>query len=557
MVEKIIVIGAGLAGLTCSLKAANKNINVELFSPAPSERSQSVMAMGGINASLNTKGQKDSKKQHYQDTINAGADINNHNAVKNLTNNAPEIIQWLNNLGTNFTRDENNNIDLRYLSGHKNMRTAYAGAKTGKQILTAINTECRKYEHKNIIKRHTGWRFLSLIIDENKTCHGVILINENTDEIKEFYADSVIIATGGANKVFGKSTGSIQNDGYTTGQVFKQGVNLANMEMIQYHPTTIKTPVKRMLITEAARGEGGRIYTIRDGEKWYFMEEWYPKKGALMPRDIVSQSIYKICNDYKLGINGENKVYLDLTHLPEDVIRVKLDEVYEICRKYLNLDPTVEPIPIYSGVHYFMGGIRTDENHKTNIKNLFAIGECSSQYHGANRLGGNSLLGAIHGGWIVAEQLKKHKKEKHNTNIGEKTLKHEIESYKQWKKIQNKNNNTSSYQIEEKLTNIMNKTMSIYRNETELKNALDKINKLETVHINSHKSYYDYILLKSLITTSKAMLHSALKRKESRGAHQRTDYPKKDDKYLKTTVSTYNNNKIEITFKDTEEKMNW
>ena len=326
MVKEIIVIGAGLAGLTCSVKSASENMHVKLFSPAQSERSQSVMAMGGINAALNTKGEDDSVNEHYTDTINAGQHINNHDAVKKLTNDAPEIIDWLSKLGTSFTRDDNGNVDVRYFGGQKKMRTAYAGARTGKQILTAINTECRKWEYKDKIKRYVGWRFLSLILDDDKVCRGVVMINENTEEIRDFYADFVVIASGGMNKVFGKISGSLHNDGFVTGKLLEQGVELANMEMIQYHPTTIETPVKRMLITEAARGEGGRLYTLRNGEKWYFMEEWYPEQGALMPRDVVSRSIYRICHEYDLGIDGENKVYLDLTHLDEKTIRSIINE---------------------------------------------------------------------------------------------------------------------------------------------------------------------------------------------------------------------------------------
>ena len=558
MVEKIIVVGAGLSGLTCSVKSASKNIEVKLFSPSHSERSQSVMAMGGINAALNTKGEDDSKQQHYKDTINAGQHLNNHHAVKKLTQNAPEIIKWLSKLGTSFTRDENGNVDLRYFGGQKKMRTAYAGARTGKQILAALNTECRKWEYKNKIKRYVGWRFLSLILDDDKVCRGVIMINENTGEMKKFSGDAVVIASGGMNKVFGKISGSLHNDGFVTGKLLAQGVELANLEMIQYHPTTIETPVKRMLITEAARGEGGRLYTLRNGEKWYFMEEWYPEQGALMARDIVSQSIYRVCHEYNLGINGENKVYLDLTHLDEKTVKNKLDEVYDVCMNYLNLDPTRESIPIYPGVHYFMGGILTDEKHKTNIENLYAIGECSSQYHGANRLGGNSLLGAVHGGLVVAGQLEKNSCE--NTTFekfAQKTLKREYEAYEKWKDLQKDDGNISSYEIEEKIADIMNASMGIYRSESELKNALTELDLLKTEHVNSHGSYYDYILLKVLVDISKAMLLSALERKESRGAHQRLDYPKKDDEYLKSTVASFENDEVKITFRDTEKEMGW
>ena len=286
------------------------------------------------------------------------------------------------------------------------------------------------------------------------------------------------------------------------------------------------------------------------------MEEWYPEQGALMPRDVVSRSIYRVCHEDDMGIDGKNKVYLDLTHLDEKTVKTKLDEVYDVCMNYLNLDPTREPIPVYPGVHYFMGGIRTDDAHKTNIRNLFAIGECSSQYHGANRLGGNSLLGAIHGGWIVADQLEEISCE-NNSSEKYEILNYEYEAYENWKELQKEANNISSYEIEEEIANIMNRTMGIYRTESELKEGLNKLDSLETIHVNSHGCYYDYILLKSLTDIAKAMLSSALARKESRGAHQRLDYPETNEEYLKTTVISFDNDELKITFNDTEERMSW
>jgi len=555
--KNVLVIGAGLSGLTCSVKLAENGNNVHLFSPSPSERSQSVMAMGGINAALNNKGQDDSPSQHYTDTINGGQEINNHTAVKKLTDDAPEIIEWLDSIGTSFTRDENGNIDQRYFGGQKKQRTAYAGARTGKQVLTAINTMLRKYEHENLVKRYIGWRFLSLILNDKGECIGAVLINEFTEEIQSFEADCVVIATGGLNKVFGKISGSLQNDAGTTARLLQQEIQLANLEMIQFHPTTIKTPVKNMLITEAARGEGGRLYTIKDGEKWYFMEEWYPELGALMPRDVVSRSIYKVCNQLNLGINGENIVYLDVSFLPEETVKVKLDEVYEVCTLYLNLDPTVDPIPVYPGIHYFMGGILTDDAHKTSIKNLYAIGECSAQYHGANRLGGNSLLGAIHGGYIAAEEINRQTVTSgSNDEIIRKELEKQMEKYAQWKDNQT-SEYTSSYTVEEELATIMNNAMGIYRDEETLKEAMGQLEQLENEEIYSHESYYEYVLIKSLIHLSKAFIISAINRKESRGAHQRIEYPEKSDKYRKTTVIQEKNNEITVSFNDTDKKMGW
>lgn len=521
--REIIVVGAGIAGLTASIKAAELGAHVSLISPDYSERSQSVMAMGGINAAL---GKNDSVGEHFTDTMNGGCEINDVKAVKRLTEDAPKIIDRLSKMGTVFTRDDEGNIDLRYFGGQKKKRTAYAGARTGKQIVTALIEECRKKEAEGNVTRFIGWRFLSLIKKDDK-CMGVICINENNLEIKEFLSDSVIIATGGLNKLFGKTSGSIQNDGVATARLFMQGVELANLEMIQYHPTTVKTPVKRMLITEAARGEGGKLYTVRDGEKWYFMKEWYPELAELMPRDVVSRSIYKASGA------GKNPVYLDISHLDENVIKTKLDEVYEICTNYLDLDPTRDAIPVFPGVHFFMGGIKTDENHKTNIRGLYAAGECSVQYHGANRLGGNSLLGAVHGGWIAAENAVRDKNEDYFNQIDS-----EIQSFNKFEK------SDVASDVEGDLAEIMTTYMGIYRNEDSLKDALAKLDDLKA----DADTYYEYIEQESLILLAKALVISALARKESRGAHQRTDYPQTSEEFKKTTCVTYDG-EINVVFK--------
>ena len=567
----VVIIGAGLAGLTASVKLAEEGANVSLISPSYSERSQSVMAMGGINACLNTKGENDSIENHFNDTINGGLELNNRKAVLKLCSNAPKIVAWLEKLGASFTRDENNNIDLRYFGGQKHRRTAYAGARTGKQLVSTLVGKCRQKEAEGIVKRHVGWRFLSLIIDDGK-CHGTICINENTDELKAFKADAVIIASGGLNKLFGRTSGSIQNDGFATAELFLQGVELANLEMIQYHPTTVNAPQKRILITEAARGEGGKLFVIRNGKPWYFMKEWYPELGELMPRDVVSRSIFKASD------GGKETVYLDISHLDEDLIKTKLDEVYEVCMNYLNLDPTKELIPIYPGVHYFMGGIKTDENHKTNLKALYAAGECSCQYHGANRLGGNSLLGAIYGGYAAAKSALSDFKssgvedlvgvvsscgvedigdvensygieddDNDEENLVQKELDLQLSLYEKWfdlnKVFKDYNYSNDSYVklaiVEEKLSNIMNKSMGIYRNGEDLNKALIELNELEKLKINTYGNYYDFVSIKALIILAKACISSALERKESRGAHQRMDYPDMDDNYLKTTSVLY------------------
>ncbi|MBR0270692.1 MAG: FAD-binding protein [Methanobrevibacter sp.] len=521
----IIVVGSGIAGLTASIHASDNGARVSLISPDYSERSQSVMAMGGINAALDTKGENDSVKEHFTDTINGGCEINNRKAVEMLTRDAPGIIDWLSRIGTSFTRDANGSVDLRNFGGQKKKRTAYAGSRTGKQIVSALVNACRKRESEGKIKRFVGYRFLSLIFTDKNECCGVNCIHEDTQEIKSFTGDAVIIATGGYNQLFGKILGSVQNDGFATAKLFTQGVELANLEMVQYHPTTVSTSLKRMLITEAARGEGGRLFVERDGQRHYFMKEMYPELADLMPRDVVSRSIYNVSD------GGKREVFLDLTHLDEDTVKIRLDEVWEICNRYLNLNPLESPIPVFPAPHYFMGGILTDENHRTNIKGLYAAGECSCQYHGANRLGGNSLLGAVHGGLICAQNAVLEKVEGNPVTA----VDDEVDLYV--------NGDESLSHALGEISDIMNESMGIYRNEEGLKKGLERLNDLDT---NVNAKYYDCQKVRLLKILAKASILSALSRKESRGAHQRTDYPQSDKNYEKATFVTYENGKIVI-----------
>lgn len=213
---------------------------------------------------------------------------------------------------------------------------------------------------------------------------------------------AVILCTSGMNGLFpGMTTGTTQNTGDVTAAVFSQGISLANLEMLQYHPTTVGIAGKRCLVTEAARGEGGRLYIERAGQRWCFMEELYPEQGNLSPRDVVARTMYFVRNRADTG----GQVYLDMTSLPEAVWKHKLSDLRQELLHYLALDAKKLPIPVQEGIHYFMGGILTDENHRTSLRHLYAAGECTCQYHGANRLGGNSMLGALYGGRRAAETV--------------------------------------------------------------------------------------------------------------------------------------------------------
>ena len=392
--ERIKIIGAGLAGLSAAITLAEKGYKSTIISLQPSERAQSVMAEGGINGASNTMGENDSPAEHASDTLKAGVALADPAAVKDLAQHAPEIHQWLMRLGAPLHRKDGQLI-LRNFGGQKKKRTAYAQSSTGKVLMTALIDECRKYEASAVIHRLSHHEFLSLILRDG-CCEGVWIRDSYTGECFAL-TGPVIFASGGLNGFFpGMTTGTASNSGDAAAILFAQGVAFANLEFIQYHPTTVQIPGKRMLISEAARGEGGRLFIYQDGSPRYFMEEKYPELGNLMPRDVVSREMYQLTRD-----TGE-QVYLDLRGLSNNTWKEKLSDLREEIRYYLALDPAKEPVPVSPGIHYFMGGILVDRGHRTSLSGLYAAGECACQYHGANRLGGNSTLGAIYGGMTAA-----------------------------------------------------------------------------------------------------------------------------------------------------------
>ncbi len=525
--SKINIIGAGLAGLSAALTLAEKGKECRLISAVPSERAQSVMAEGGINAALNTMGENDTAEEHFLDTMRGGVELADPNAVWNLCSNAPETVNRLCSLGAPLQMNGSELI-LRNFGGQKKKRTAYAKSSTGKILMTSLIDEVRKYESKGLVERFSHHLFKTLIISENQ-CKGVVIADSYTGKTARL-GGTVILATGGMNSLFpGLTTGTVINTGDVTAEVFSLGVELANLEFIQYHPTTVSIPQKRCLISEAARGEGGRLYIERNGEHWYFMEEKYPELGNLMPRDVVSREIMIVKSQKDCG----NKVYLDMTEIEESTWKNKLSDLREECIAFLAKDPKTQPIEVSPGIHYFMGGISVDEKHRTNIEGLFAAGECACQYHGANRLGGNSMLGAVYGGKVAAESAFAVSNDFGNEEI-------------QWKEDTEKIALRESF-VSEKAAGILKEALGIFRNEKQLQSVLLQIDRL----IGEEKTDFQQ---KRLIL-AKAILLSALNRKESRGAHTREDYLDRDDaKFKRTTIAAFDGNNIYVSLREIPQK---
>ena len=533
--KHVLIIGSGLSGLSCALELAENGIRSTLVSPYPSERAQSVMAAGGINAAL---GKDDSPERHAEDTLKSGGNIAGKESVSDLCSAAPEIVRWLDSLGVVFSRDESGDVALRAFGGQSRKRTAYAGSSTGKQIMTALIREARKYECNEMITRLLGRQFHSALI-ENGKCYGALLYNEKTCKLETVYADAVVAATGGQNLLFGKTTGSTQCDGYVAAKLYEQGARLKNLEFIQYHPTTVETAQKRMLISEAARGEGGRLY-YKDqyGKRIYFMEELYGERGNLMPRDIVSKCIYDV----------PSEVYLDIAFLGEKLIQTRLFEVAEVCRKYASLDVTKESIPVYPSVHFFMGGLDVDKNHRTAIHHLYAVGECASRYHGANRLGGNSLLSAIYSGKVAAKSICELSDSENMPDFSayiseqETILKKRFDSKSRF----------SAVYIRREIAKLMNDCLGITRTKEKLNEGIQSVDYYLSISdklmYDSDTSPYVGYSLRPMLLLSRAILSSALARKETRGAHIRNDYPERSEEYAYCSVCSYKNGEHLVSF---------
>lgn len=519
----INIIGAGLAGLSAALELAEKGIPCRLVSVQPSERAQSVLAEGGINAALDTMNEHDTPEEHFADTMRGGCYLADPNAVDGLTRNAPDTVRRLQSLGVPFGLNEKG-ILLRNFGGQKKKRTAYAKSSTGKILMSALIDEVRKYESKGLVKRLPHHELMRLIIRDGK-CKGAYVRDCYTGQCAELRGE-VILACGGLNGLFpSRTTGTTQNTADAAAELFSQGVRFGNLEMIQYHPTTVGISGKRLLITEAARGEGGRLWIKRNGFPWYFMEEKYPELGNLMPRDVVAREMFLV----RRREDTVGEVMLDMTALSEEVWKNRLSDLRENIKALLGTDLRREPLAVREGIHYFMGGIDVDERHRTNIAGLYAAGECCCQYHGANRLGGNSMLGALYGGRIAAETAA----ESYAPADGEISFSAPDEPIAE-----------ARPEFNEALAEILSEGLGIVRCEKELDEAIAKVRSLD---IKCPRE-------ENRARLGLAMLLSAKERRESRGAHYREDFPDTDESFRRQTVAVCENDEPKVGFRPIPER---
>jgi succinate dehydrogenase flavoprotein subunit len=558
---RIIVVGGGLAGLAAVIKIAEHGGHVDLFSIVPVKRSHSVCAQGGINAAKNLKGEGDSTWQHFDDTVYGGDFLANQPPVKQMCDAAPGIIDLLDRMGVPFNRTPEGLLDFRRFGGTLFNRTAFAGATTGQQLLYALDEQVRRHEAEGKVQKYEQWEFLSAVIDGQRKCRGICAMDLHTMEVRTFPADAVIICTGGIGAIFGKSTNSVVCTGSAQSALYQQGAYYANGEFIQVHPTSIPGEDKLRLMSESARGEGGRVWvprkpgdkrdpkSIPESERFYFLEEWYPKYGNLVPRDIATRAIHKVVYEEGLGIDGQPMVYLDLTHIPRETLNRKLEGILEIYEKFVGDDPRDVPMKIFPGMHYTMGGLWVDFKQSTNIPGLYAAGECEYQYHGANRLGANSLVSCIFGGFVAGPEAMNYAKNNSAASSNgafdsERKRQEEINA-----KLMKSDGTENPFKLWRDLGELMTKNCTVIRYNKPLQETDAKlVEMLERYrHINlsdktmwANTSFAFTRQLYNMLQLARVIAQGAAMRNESRGAHYKPDFPERDDKnWLKTTKATF------------------
>jgi succinate dehydrogenase / fumarate reductase flavoprotein subunit len=559
---RIIVIGGGLAGLAAVIKIAEMGGQVDLFSIVPVKRSHSVCAQGGINAAKNLKGEGDSPWQHFDDTIYGGDFLANQPPVKAMCEAAPGIIDLLDRMGVPFNRTAEGLLDFRRFGGTLYNRTAFAGATTGQQLLYALDEQVRRYESEGKVTKFEHWEFLSAVLDGNRICRGICAMNLRSMEVRCFPAHALIVATGGIGAIFGKSTNSVVCTGSAQSALYQQGCYYANGEFIQVHPTAIPGEDKLRLMSESARGEGGRVWvpkqagdkrdakSIPPSERLYFLEEWYPKYGNLVPRDVATRAIHKVVYELGLGIDGQPMVYLDLTHIPRETLNRKLEGILEIYEKFVGDDPRDMPMKIFPGMHYTMGGLWVDFNQATNVSGIFAAGECEYGYHGANRLGANSLVSCIFGGFVAGPNAVKYAKGlqarpgANGTYEAERRRQEDFNST-----LMSASGEENPFRLWRELGELMTRNCTVIRYNNALKETdarlVEFLHRFRNINLSDRNMWANTSVvfarqLYNMLQLSRVIAQGAEMRDESRGAHYKPDFPERDDKnWLKTTKATF------------------
>lgn len=563
--RRVVVVGGGLAGLSATMKLAELGFDVDLVSLVPVRRSHSVCAQGGINSVNNlTRQLGDSEWKHFEDTVYGGDFLQHQPPVKEMAYWAPRIIDLMDRLGVTFNRTPEGFRDQRRFGGTLYARTAFAGATTGQQLLYALDEQVRRWEVTGHVRKFEYWDYLGPILDDNGVCRGCVAQDMVTMEIRAFPAEALVIASGGCGLIFGRSTMSMTCNGSAASRTYQAGAWYANGEFIQVHPTAIPGADKLRLMSESARGEGGRVWVPRipqdprpphlipEHERYYFLEERYPKYGNLVPRDIATREIFNVCTREGLSVEKDRLcVYLDVSHLPADVLERKLAGILEIYQKFQGVDPRRTAMKIFPAVHYSMGGLWVDyersadggmaigspRNHQTNLPRIFAIGECDYQYHGANRLGANSLLSCIFSGLIVGPSIASAIDATDNRPASEasalctRVVHHHQARYRAL--LARPRDGENPYLLHQELGRVITRAATVVRHNDDLDRAYQEVLELEerarrcalsdTGQWTNQNLVFTRALL-DMFPLAKTILKGARARDECRGAHYKPEF---------------------------------
>ncbi len=542
-----IIIGGGTAGLRASIELA-KTCKVAVVSKLHPLRSNSVAAQGGINAALRSP---DSWQKHMEDTVKAGAYLSDQDAVEFLTKNARKAVIELEHFGVLFSRDEKKKIAQRRMGAQSEERSCYAADKTGQTLLNTL--------FEQALKRGVEFydeMFATKIVLEDNVCKGAVCLDIRTGETYVFNTKSVLLATGGYARIFGTSSNSYANTGDSQAMLFREGIALQDMEFIQFHPTGLYP--SGILIGEAARGHGGILINNRSER---FMQR-YDDRMELATRDILSKAMQKEIRSGR-GINQNDYLYLDLTKIDKDILDKKLPQVVRLAKDFAGVDAHSQPIPVRPTAHYSMGGIPTDNKTRVltrddqPVKGLYAAGECAClSIHGANRLGGNSLLETVVFGKQAGKEMLTYNLSVNRRQVGDESIK---EVLVELERIRKSSGNERASEIRTELNELMDKKAGIFRDQRGLYEARDKIRdlkqRLTRVNIMDKGKIFnteiiEYLELKNMLEVAQAIVYSALARKESRGAHTRTDFPNKKKEYLVHSLVYSQRGNVSVKFKN-------
>ena len=526
----VLIIGAGLAGLRAAVEATRLGLDVAVISKVHPVRSHSNAAQGGINAPLTDRG--DDWEGHALDTIKGSDYLADQDAVEIMSTEAGDAVIELERMGVIFSRGDDGRLGTRRFGGQLVARTFFVGAITGSAILHVLYEQALKYG----LNTYEEWFVTDLIMEDDR-CVGVVALDIKTGELHSIWAKSVIMAAGGAGRVFEPSTNAIICTGDGLALAWRAGVPMMDMEMVQYHPTTLART--GILLSEAARGEGAHLLNS-EGER--FMLKYAPQYEELASRDVVSRSEQTEINEGR-GIDGN--VLLDLRHLGREFIEDRLGYLQEVAVEFVGIDLAEQPIPVRPGVHYIMGGIKTDVDGATIVPGLYAAGECANvSVHGANRLGANSLLDTVVFGRRSAVHAAEYVK---SVDAGSGSDEHLKTTKTRLQSIFDREPNENWAAIRNYMANEMTKGIGVFRDQSSMegaKAAIDDVSaRVPKMSVQNKGKVFNTDLIFTLemefmADVGKAIVHSALTRKESRGAHFRTDITERDDEnWLKHTLA--------------------